>query len=137
MDSSPDPPHRARRRVSGRARATPAQGLLRADARCPEGSGGGAPTSLYREADHSCVFEMTRWQRRAHTGAIVRFPSTIGPAEPTARLRATVSERLGDSSVATTAKIYAHALRGKDRAAAQVWDDLMQQSRGEVSKGVN
>jgi integrase len=80
---------------------------------------------------------MTRWQRRAHTGAIVRFPSTIGPAEPTARLRATVSERLGHSSVATTAKIYAHALRGKDRAAAQVWDDLMQQSRGEVSKGVN
>jgi integrase len=67
----------------------------------------------------------------------VRFPSTIGPAEPTARLRATVSERLGHSSVATTAKIYAHALRGKDRAAAQVWDDLMQQSRGEVSKGVN
>ena len=80
---------------------------------------------------------MTRWQRRAHTGAIVRFPSTIGPTEPTARLRATVSERLGHSSVATTAKIYAHALRGKDRAAAQVWDDLMQQSRGEVSKGVN
>ena len=82
---------------------------------------------------------MTRWQRRAHTdtGAIVRFPSTIGPADPTARLRATVSERLGHSSVATTAKIYAHALRGKDRAAAQVWDDLMQQSRGEVSKGVN
>ena len=80
---------------------------------------------------------MTGWRGRAHTGAIVRFPSTIGPAEPTARLRATVSERLGHSSVATTAKIYAHALRGKDRAAAQVWDDLMQQSRGEVSKGVN
>jgi integrase len=44
---------------------------------------------------------------------------------------ATVSERLGHSSIATTAKIYAHALRGKDRAAAQVWDDLMQQAQGE------
>jgi integrase len=50
---------------------------------------------------------------------------------------ATVSERLGHSSIATTAKIYAHALRGKDRAAAQVWDDLMQQSRAEKSTGVN
>ncbi|MCX6632834.1 MAG: hypothetical protein NTW28_34985 [Candidatus Solibacter sp.] len=29
------------------------------------------------------------------------------------------------------------AIRGKDRAAAQVWDDLMQQARGEKSKGVN
>ena len=80
---------------------------------------------------------MTRWQRRAHTGAIVRFPSTIGPAEPTARLRATVSERLGHWSVATTAAIYSHAIRGKDRVAAQVWDDLMQQARGEKSAGVN
>jgi hypothetical protein len=24
-----------------------------------------------------------------------------------------------------------HAIRGKDRAAAQVWDDLVQQARGE------
>jgi integrase len=67
----------------------------------------------------------------------VRFPSTIGPAEPTARLRATVGERLGHSSVATTAAIYSHAIRGKDRAAAQVWDDLMQQARGEKTAGVN
>jgi len=50
---------------------------------------------------------------------------------------ATVSERLGHSSVATTAAIYSHAIRGKDRAAAQVWDDLMQQSRAEKSTGVN
>ena len=50
---------------------------------------------------------------------------------------ATVSERLGHSSVATTAAIYAHAIRGKDRAAAQVWDDLMQQARAEKSTGVN
>ena len=34
--------------------------------------------------------------------------------------------------MATTAAIYSHAIRGKDRAAAQVWDDLMQQSRGET-----
>ena len=45
---------------------------------------------------------------------------------------ATVSERLGHSSVATTAAIYSHAIRGKDRAAAQVWDDLMQQAGGET-----
>jgi integrase len=45
---------------------------------------------------------------------------------------ATVSERLGHSSVATTASIYSHAIRGKDRAAAQVWDDLMQQAGGET-----
>ena len=50
---------------------------------------------------------------------------------------ATVSERLGHSSVATTAAIYSHAIRGKDRAAAQVWDDLMQQSRAEKHTGVN
>jgi integrase len=50
---------------------------------------------------------------------------------------ATVSERLGHSSIATTAAIYSHAIRGKDRAAAQVWDDLMQQSRAEKSTGVN
>ena len=80
---------------------------------------------------------MTRWQRRAHTGAIVQFPSTIGPADPTARLRATVSERLGHSSVATTAAIYSHAIRGKGRAAAQVWDDLMQQAQGEKTGAIN
>ena len=50
---------------------------------------------------------------------------------------ATVSERLGHSSVATTAAIYAHAIRGKDRAAAQIWDDLMQQSPAENSTCVN
>ena len=47
------------------------------------------------------------------------------------------SERLGHSSVATTAAIYSHAIRDKDRAAAQVWDDLMQQSRGEKPGAVN
>jgi integrase len=44
---------------------------------------------------------------------------------------------MGHSSVATTANTYAHAVRGKDRAAAQVWDDLMQQAREEKSAGVN
>jgi hypothetical protein len=38
---------------------------------------------------------------------------------------------------ATIAAIYSDAVRGKDRAAAQVWDDLMQQSRAEKSTGVN
>jgi integrase len=42
---------------------------------------------------------------------------------------ATVSERLGHSSVRTTADIYSHAIRGKDQVVAQVWDEIMQQSR--------
>ncbi len=52
---------------------------------------------------------------------------------------ATVSARLGHSSVRTTADIYSHAIRGKDHAAAQCWDDIMQRSRGEAekSKAVN
>jgi integrase len=49
---------------------------------------------------------------------------------------ATASERLGHSSVATTAAIYSHAILGKDRAAARVWDDLMQQARGEKHTSV-
>jgi integrase len=47
---------------------------------------------------------------------------------------ATVSERLGHSSIAT---IYSHSIRGKDRAAAQVWDDLMRQARGEKCGALN
>ena len=50
---------------------------------------------------------------------------------------ATVSERMGHSSVRTTADIYSHAIRGKDQAAAQIWDDIMQRARVEKSKGVN
>ena len=46
-------------------------------------------------------------------------------------------ERLGHSSVATTTAIYSHSIRGKDRVAAQVWDDLMQQARGEKGTAVN
>ncbi len=45
---------------------------------------------------------------------------------------ATVSARLGHSSVRTTADIYSHAIRGKDHAAAQCWDDIMQRARGEA-----
>jgi integrase len=40
---------------------------------------------------------------------------------------ATVSARLGHSSVRVTADIYSHAIRGLDHAAAQCWDDLMHQ----------
>ena len=51
---------------------------------------------------------------------------------------ATVSARLGHSSVRTTADIYSHAIRGRDHAAAQCWDNIMQRgARGEKSKGVN
>lgn len=50
---------------------------------------------------------------------------------------ATVSERLGHSSVRTTADIYSHAIRGKGQAAAQVWDDIMQRARAEEPTGVN
>ncbi|HEY1757125.1 MAG TPA: tyrosine-type recombinase/integrase [Bryobacteraceae bacterium] len=47
---------------------------------------------------------------------------------------ATVSARLGHSSVRTTADIYSHAIRGKDHAASQSWDDIMQRSRAEAEK---
>ena len=47
---------------------------------------------------------------------------------------ATVSARLGHSSVRTTADIYSHAIRGKDHAAAQCWDDIMQRARSETEK---
>ena len=50
---------------------------------------------------------------------------------------ATVSARLGHSSVRTTADIYSHALRGKDHSAALCWDEIMQRARAEKSKGVN
>ena len=38
---------------------------------------------------------------------------------------ATVSARLGHSSVRVTADVYSHALRGRDREAASRWDELM------------
>ena len=50
---------------------------------------------------------------------------------------ATVSARLGHSSVRTTADIYSHAIRGKDHAAARCWDEIMQRARSEKSTGVN
>lgn len=44
---------------------------------------------------------------------------------------ATVSARLGHSSVRTTADIYSHAIRGKDHAAALCWDEIMQRGNSE------
>ncbi len=38
---------------------------------------------------------------------------------------ATVSERLGHSSVRVTADVYSHALRGRDQEAARRWDNFM------------
>ena len=49
----------------------------------------------------------------------------------------TVSERLGHSSVRTTAEIYAHAIRGKDDDAAKVLDAIQERDRAEKSKDVN
>ncbi len=43
---------------------------------------------------------------------------------------ATVSERLGHSSVRVTADIYSHALRGRDQDAARRWDDFMRRNIG-------
>jgi integrase len=47
---------------------------------------------------------------------------------------ATVSARLGHSSVRTTSDIYSHAIRGKDHAAALCWDEIMQRARGEAGE---
>jgi integrase len=43
---------------------------------------------------------------------------------------ATVSERLGHSSVRVTADIYSHALRGRDQDAARRWDEFMHRNGG-------
>ena len=43
---------------------------------------------------------------------------------------ATVSERLGHSSVRVTADIYSHALRGRDQDAARRWDEFMRRNGG-------
>ena len=43
---------------------------------------------------------------------------------------ATVSERLGHSSVRVTADIYTHALRGRDQDAARRWDEFMRRNGG-------
>jgi integrase len=51
---------------------------------------------------------------------------------------ATISERMGHSSVRTTADIYSHAIRGKDEEAAEMWDKIMQPAREATkSKVVN
>jgi len=44
---------------------------------------------------------------------------------------ATVSERLGHSSVRVTADIYSHALRGRDQEAARRWDNFMRRNAPE------
>ena len=36
----------------------------------------------------------------------------------------TVSERQGHSSVRVTAEVYSHAIRGRDREAADLWDQI-------------
>jgi integrase len=48
---------------------------------------------------------------------------------------ATVSERLGHSSVRVTADIYTHALRGRDQEAARRWDSFMQEHGGSDEDG--
>jgi integrase len=42
-----------------------------------------------------------------------------------------VSERLGHSSVRTTADVYAHALRGQDDDAAMRWDEFQRRGTGD------
>ena len=42
-----------------------------------------------------------------------------------------VSERLGHSSVRTTADVYAHALRGQDDEAALRWDEFQRRGTGD------
>jgi integrase len=43
-----------------------------------------------------------------------------------------VSERLGHSSVRTTADVYAHALRGQDDDAARRWDEFQRRETGDL-----
>jgi hypothetical protein len=128
-------------RFSGRARNHPTtmQRWCQARRRTPVRS---------RETQPCCSPAKTKTGPRSRTGAppARRRRQVVGRAPTCRRGRAsgvsancvdiaTVSERLGHSSVATTAAIYSHAIRGEGRAAAQVWDDLMQQSRGEKPTG--
>jgi len=52
---------------------------------------------------------------------------------------ATVSERLGHSSVRVTAEVYSHAIRGRDREAADLWDQIKSRDAAtrQTAKGVN
>jgi integrase len=43
-----------------------------------------------------------------------------------------VSERLGHSSVRTTAEVYAHAIRGQDDEAALRWDEFQRRQAGDL-----
>jgi integrase len=49
---------------------------------------------------------------------------------------ATVSERLGHSSVRVTADIYTHALRGRDQDAARRWDEFMRRNGVAGNRGL-
>ena len=40
-----------------------------------------------------------------------------------------VSQRLGHSSVRTTAEIYSHAIRGQDDEAVQKWKEYQERNR--------
>ena len=42
-----------------------------------------------------------------------------------------VAERLGHSSVRTTADVYTHALRGQDDDAARRWDEFQRRGAGD------
>jgi len=52
----------------------------------------------------------------------VNWPA-FAPPRAVSRRR-TVSERLGHSSVRVTAEAYSHAIRGRDREAADLWDQI-------------
>jgi integrase len=43
-----------------------------------------------------------------------------------------VAERLGHSSVRTTADVYTHALRGQDDDAARRWDEFQRHGAGDT-----
>lgn len=49
--------------------------------------------------------------------------------------RPVVSERLGHSSVRTTAEVYAHAIRGQDDEAALRWDEFQRRGTGDRPEG--
>jgi integrase len=47
-----------------------------------------------------------------------------------------VAERLGHSSVRTTADVYTHALRGQDDEAARRWDEFQRRSGDDSQKAI-
>jgi integrase len=94
-----------------------------------------SPRNPFRLAPESALCRITMTLSRSNPCFVRRsLKSTDNPCLPATVADgvdiATVSERLGHSSVRVTAEIYSHALRGRDDEAAQRWEQFQRQHGG-------